>query len=594
MRNNVMDYLDEIVRKVPEKLAFSNGTEGMTFAEVDLESKAVGTWLHNRKVYREPVVVFMNKHPKEVTAFFGVVRGGCFYVPIDEEMPRARIDLILENLKPRVILCDDGTAEVAKTFACVSGVEAAEDASGAACASAGQKSEDVSGAACVLEERKSKAVRVSGGWASEDASGTACASGGQKAEKISGAACASGEQRTAEIVRYDEICRTEADEAALWEIHEKAIDTDPIYVVFTSGSTGVPKGVAACHRSVLDYVEQLSEVLEFGEDTVYGNQTPLYFDACLKELYPTLKFGATTYLIPKELFLMPVKLVEFLNEYRINTVCWVVSALTMISAFNTFQTIVPQYLRTVAFGSEVFPIRQFRRWREALPEAKFTNLYGPTEGTGMCCYFKVERDFALEEAIPIGRPFKNTEILLIKEDQTPAGPGETGEICIRGTSLTLGYYNNFEKTNEVFVQNPLNTAYPELIYRTGDLGRYNDRGELVFVSRKDYQIKHMGHRIELGEIEANVNVLEGVKTAGCIYDGQKGKIVLYYVGETEEKELVSLLKDRLPRYMLPNYTRRLEQMPFTANGKIDRVALAAMHRKKQGQAEGGAAGSLQK
>lgn len=521
MRNNVMDYLDEIVRKVPEKLAFSNGTEGMTFAEVDLESKAVGTWLHNRKVYREPVVVFMNKHPKEVTAFFGVVRGGCFYVPIDEEMPRARIDLILENLKPRVILCDDRTAEVARTFA--------------------------------------------------------CASGGQEAGNAAGVPA---ERRTAEIVRYDEICGTEADEAALREIHEKAIDTDPIYVVFTSGSTGVPKGVAACHRSVLDYVEQLSEVLEFGEDTVYGNQTPLYFDACLKELYPTLKFGATTYLIPKELFLMPVKLVEFLNDHRINTVCWVVSALTMISAFNTFQTVVPQYLRTVAFGSEVFPIRQFKRWREALPEAKFTNLYGPTEGTGMCCYFKVERDFALDEAIPIGRPFKNTEILLIKEDQTPAGPGETGEICIRGTSLTLGYYNNFEKTREVFVQNPLNTAYPELIYRTGDLGRYNDRGELVFVSRKDYQIKHMGHRIELGEIEANVNALEGVKTAGCTYDGQKGKIVLYYVGETEEKELVSLLKDRLPRYMLPNYTRRLEQMPFTANGKIDRVALAAMHREK--------------
>lgn len=530
MQNNVLDYLDETVRRVPEKLAFSDGTDGMTFAEVDRESKAVGTWLHDRNYYREPVVVFMNKHPKEVTAFFGVVRGGCFYVPIDEEMPRARIDLILENLNPRVILCDSRTAEIASTFACVSG------------------------------EKKIT-------------------------ETSSPSASTAGERRTAEVVRYDDICGTKADETALLEIHERAIDTDPIYVVFTSGSTGVPKGVVACHRSVLDYIEQLSEVLEFGEDTVYGNQTPLYFDACLKELYPTLKFGATTYLIPKELFMMPVKLVEFLNMYRINTVCWVVSALTMISAFNTFKTVVPQYLRTVAFGSEVFPIKQFRRWREALPEAKFTNLYGPTEGTGMCCYYKVQREFELDEAIPIGRPFKNTEILLIKEDQTLAGTGETGEICIRGTSLTLGYYNNFEKTNEVFVQNPLNTAYPELIYRTGDLGKYNDRGELVFVSRKDYQIKHMGHRIELGEIEVNVNMLDGVKTAGCIYDGQKGKIVLYYVGEMEEKELVELLKDRLPRYMLPNYIRRLEQMPFTANGKIDRVTLAAMHREKQGQAE---------
>jgi len=503
MQNNVLDYLDETVVRVPEKTAFSNGTDEMTFSEVDRASRAIGTWLHQKSIYKKPVVVFMNKHPKEVTAFFGVVRGGCFYVPIDEEMPLVRIDLILENLKPEIILCDERTAKLAETFS-----------------------------------------------------------------------------YKAEIVLYDEICGTKIDDNALREIHAKAIDTDPIYVVFTSGSTGIPKGVAACHRSVLDYIEHLSEVLEFDENTVFGNQTPLYFDACLKELYPTLKYGATTYLIPKEKFMMPVKLVEFLNEYHINTICWVVSALTMISAFNTFKTVVPQYLHTIAFGSEVFPIKQFNRWREVLPEAKFTNLYGPTEGTGMCCYYKVEREFELDEAIPIGRPFANTEILLLKEDNTLAGQGETGEICIRGTSLTLGYYNNFEKTSEVFVQNPLNTAYPELIYRTGDLGRYNEYGELIFVSRKDYQIKHMGHRIELGEIEVNVNMLDNVKISGCIYDGQNGKIVLYYVGDIEEKELIALLKDKLPRYMIPNYVRKLEQMPFTANGKIDRVTLMKNHQEK--------------
>lgn len=501
MQNNVLDYLDETVLRVPEKTAFSNGTEEMTFSEVDRDSRAIGSWLHKKGVYRSPVVVFMNKHPKEVTAFFGVVRGGCFYVPIDEEMPRVRIDLILSNLQPEIILCDEKTAKLAEDF-----------------------------------------------------------------------------DTGAEIALYDEIRETEIDEKALEEIHGRAIDTDPIYVVFTSGSTGIPKGVVACHRSVLDYIEHLSEVLEFDENTVFGNQTPLYFDACLKELYPTLKYGATTYLIPKELFMLPVKLVEYLNTYRINTVCWVVSALTIISAFDTFKTVIPEYLHTVAFGSEVFPIKQFKRWREALPQASFTNLYGPTEGTGMCCYYKVERDFQQDEAIPIGRPFANTEILLIKEDNTRAAAGETGEICIRGTSLTLGYYNNFEKTNEVFVQNPLNTAYPELIYRTGDIGKYNERGELVFVSRKDYQIKHMGHRIELGEIEVNVNMLEGIRSSGCIYDSDKGKIALYYVGDMEEKELVKILRDKLPRYMLPNFIRRLEQMPFTANGKIDRVTLLKRYR----------------
>lgn len=499
MQNHVLDYLNEIVEKKPQKLAFANETEGMTFLQVYKQSRAIGTYLHQKGIYRKPVVVFMNKHPKEVTAFFGVITAGNFYVPIDEEMPAGRIQLILDNIQSPMIICDKETVEIAGSFTF-----------------------------------------------------------------------------DGEIVLYDEICDTLEDEKALQDIYDATIDTDPIYIVFTSGSTGVPKGVAACHRSVIDYVEQLSETLEFNEDTIFGNQTPLYFDACLKELYPTLKFGATTYLIPKSLFKMPIKLVEFMNEHQINTVCWVVSALTMISAFGTFKTIKPEYLHTVAFGSEVFPMKQFRTWRTVLPEVKFTNLYGPTEGTGMCCYYKVNREFELDEVIPIGRPFKNTEIILLNEKNERAGEGEVGEICIRGTSVTLGYYNNFEKTNEVYTQNPLNTAYPELIYRTGDLGKYNERGELVFVSRKDYQIKHMGHRIELGEIEVNVNMLDGVKLAGCVYEETRGKIVLFYVGTLTDKELTVLLKEKLPRYMLPNRIIALEEMPLTANGKIDRVTLKNM------------------
>ena len=502
MQNHVLDYLNEIVKVKPDKVAFANETEGLTFKQVYDQSRSVGTWLHKHGVYRKPVVVFMRKHPKEITAFFGVITAGDFYVPIDEEMPAGRIQLILENVQSPVIICDEETKPIADAF-------------------------DFNG----------------------------------------------------EIVVYNEICKEPVCDEALTKIHDEAIDTDPIYIVFTSGSTGIPKGVAACHRSVIDYIEQLSETMGFNEDTIFGNQTPLYFDACLKELYPTLKFGATTYLIPKSLFRIPIQLVEFMNEYKINTVCWVVSALTMISAFGTFKTVVPEYLHTIAFGSEVFPIKQFNLWKSVLPKAKFTNLYGPTEGTGMCCYYKVNREFEPGDVIPIGRPFKNTEIILLNEKNERAAADEVGEICIRGTSVTLGYYNNFEKTNEVYVQNPLNTAYPELIYRTGDLGKYNEYGELVFVSRKDYQIKHMGHRIELGEIEVNVNMLEGIKLVGCIYDDVKGKIVLFYVGSMTDKELAALLKDKLPRYMLPNRILQLEEMPLTANGKIDRVTLKKMYQQ---------------
>lgn len=493
MINNVLCYLDDIVKKVPDKIAYANDVEGLTFADVYGQSRSIGTYIHENGLHRKPVIVFMNKHPKTIVAFFGVITAGCFYVPIDEEMPQSRINLILKNCDPQLIICDSHTVEKAKTF-------------------------DYNG----------------------------------------------------KIVLYDEICDTKEDAKALAEIRDKALDIDPIYIVFTSGSTGVPKGVVACHRSVIDYIEQLSDCLQFNEDTVFGNQTPLYFDACLKEVYPTLKFGATTYIIPKELFLFPVQLVKFLNEKKINTICWVVSALTMISAFKTFDTVRPEYLKTIAFGSEVFPIKQYKIWREVLPEASFTNLYGPTEGTGMCCYYHVEREMEETEAIPIGQPFKNCEILLLDENNKLA---DQGEICIRGTAVTLGYYNNPEKTSEVFVQNPLNTAYPEIIYRTGDIGKYNEHGELVFVSRKDYQIKHMGHRIELGEIEADANLIEGVKMCGCIYDNEKGKIVLYYVGTITTKELVKALKSALPRYMIPNHVEQLEEMPFTANGKINRVEL---------------------
>lgn len=496
MENNVLSYLDAIVKKVPDKTAFANESEGFTFRQVYEQSRSIGTYIHEKGCYRKPVVVFMNKHPKTIMAFFGVITAGCFYVPIDEEMPQSRIDLILENCKAELIICDEKTREKAKTF------------------------------------------------------------------RFDGKLCL-----------YDEIAETPEDGEALAEIRRKALDVDPIYIVFTSGSTGVPKGVAACHRSVIDYIEQLSETLGFNENTVFANQTPLYFDACLKEIYPTLKFGATTYIVPKSLFMFPVKLVEFLNEHKVNTVCWVVSALTMISAFGTFQTVKPEYLKTIAFGSEVFPIKQFKIWRETLPEASFTNLYGPTEGTGMCCYYHVKRELKDNEPIPIGQPFQNTEILLLDENNRPA---QEGEICIRGTGVTLGYYNNPEKTAEAFVQNPLNTSYPEIIYRTGDIGKYNDHGELVFVSRKDYQIKHMGHRIELGEIEANVNMVEGVKLCGCVYDNEKGKIVLFYVGDIGSRELVACLKEKLPRYMIPNRVEQLQELPFTANGKIDRKALKSM------------------
>ncbi len=503
MQTNILEYLEHTVTRLPDKVAFANDTMGLTFRETYDAARSIGSYLHSEGFYRQPVVVFMKKHPTTLVSFFGTIYAGCYYVPLDDEMPRHRIDLILRTLNPAAMICDEDTAALVQEFA-----------------------------------------------------------------------------YTGKTYLYSEICNHPVDEAALASIRDRQIDTDPIYIVFTSGSTGVPKGVTACHRSVLDYVENLCDVLKFDENSVFGNQTPLYFDAYLKEVMPTLKYGATTILIPKQLFMFPIKLVEFLNEHHINTVCWVVSALTMISAFRTFDKVVPQHLHTVAFASEVFPIKQFNLWRKALPNARFINLYGPTETTGICCYYEVDREFGLDETLPIGRPFRNTEILLLNDKDELAAPGEQGEICVRGTRLTLGYYNNPEVTAKAFVQNPLNSLYPELIYRTGDLGKRNDRGELEFAGRKDYQIKHMGHRIELGEIEVIANMMEGVKTACCIFDQVKKKIILFYVGDPTPAEMTGYIKEKLPRYMVPNVVRQLAEMPFTPNGKIDRNGLKGMYENK--------------
>ena len=505
MLTNILQYLEQTVREVPDKLAFSTGKEGMDFATLHAHARAVGASLLRLGHGGEPVAILMDKHPAAIASFFGVLYAGGYYAALDADMPPARMSLIFGTLSPRVLLFDE-------------------------------------------KNRKTAERLVAEGFFT----GTILAFSDVNADG------------TGEL--------TPADTVAMDEVRNRAIDTDPIYVVFTSGSTGVPKGVAACHRSVIDYTEALSEAIGFSRDTVFANQTPLYFDAPLKEIMPTIKFGATAYLVPKSLFLFPMKLCDYLNEYRINTVCWVVSALTMISSFGVLEKNPPRYLETVCFGSEVFPRPQYDLWRAALPDARFFNLYGPTEATGMSCFWPA-RDLRSDEPIPVGRPFRNTDLLLLTDDGKRAAPGEPGEICLRGTCVTLGYYGNPEKTAEAFVQNPLNPYYPEIIYRTGDLGRYNEQGELVVLCRRDAQIKHMGHRIELGEIEAAAAAVPGVRAACCVYDAPGRRIVLYFVGDTDVATLGAALRAALPRYMLPAVCEALAAMPLTPNGKIDRKGL---------------------
>lgn len=374
---------------------------------------------------------------------------------------------------------------------------------------------------------------------------------------------------------YEELLREEIDEMALNEVRGQMLDTDPLYAIFTSGSTGVPKGVVVGNHSVIDLVDVFQETFGFDETCIFGNQAPFDFDVSVKDIYSTIKNGATMYIVPHKLFVMPAKLITFLNEKKINTIIWAVSALVIVANFKGFKSETPQYLRNIMFSGEVMPNKVLNYWRAALPNAQYVNLYGPTEITCNCTYYKVERHYEDEEPLPIGKSFLNTGILLLdSEHKQLVENGEIGEICVSGSSLALGYYNELEKTDGVFIQNPLNPHYPERIYCTGDMGKYDSEGNLLFMSRKDAQIKHMGHRIELGEIEIAVNALPFIEVAVCIYDEPAQKIVLFYQSEQDyKKEIIAELGKRLPKYMQPNQYYQYDKLPLNKHAKIDRLKL---------------------
>lgn len=360
------------------------------------------------------------------------------------------------------------------------------------------------------------------------------------------------------------------------KIRAQAVDMDPLYGIFTSGSTGVPKGVVVGHRSVLDFIDCFTELFHISERDVLGNQAPWDFDVSVKDIYSGLKTGATVQIIPKQLFSFPTKLIDFLIEKEVTTLVWAVSALCIISTLNGFEYKVPDKIRKILFSGESMPVKHLNIWKKYLPDTMYVNIYGPTEITCNCTYYIVDREFQPGDVLPMGKAFPNEKVFLLdEENHLVEEKNQNGEICVAGSSLALGYYRNPEQTAKAFVQNPLNDRYLEPIYRTGDLAYYNDLGELCFATRKDFQIKHMGHRIELGEIEAAMDKISEIVRSCCIFDGAKSKIVAFYEGDVERKVLVRELRKYLPAFMIPNVFRQVDHMPLTKNGKIDRKMLMA-------------------
>jgi len=388
-------------------------------------------------------------------------------------------------------------------------------------------------------------------------------------------------------VREGEICfiedlqddALEVDEQAIRARLHRIIDTDPLCIINTSGSTGVPKGVVLSHRGTIDFMDWVFDTFELDNGMRMASLSPLYFDIYTLELNLCLAKGATLVLVPEQLAAFPAKLMEFLAAQAISFLFWVPSIMVTISNMGLLEKFDLGALRTVFFAGEVFPMKQLNHWRRVLRGAQFVNVYGPIEIHVDCTYFVVNREFRDDEVLPIGFPCRNTDILILGDDNRPCARGERGELCVRGSSLAHGYWNDPEKTARAFVQNPLQSHYPELIYRTGDVAYRGERDEIFLVGRRDFQIKHLGYRIDLQEIEHQVHCIPGIANACVLYNQPRKEITVFYEvlsGEVAQTDIRVHLSKIFPKYMVPTVFRLLAALPRNPNGKIDRNGLSTL------------------
>lgn len=545
---NVLEYLEHTAERLPDKHGVTDPDGSYTFRELEEKARRVGSYLAQRIRPGQPVGLYMSKTRESYAAMLGIVYAGCFSVFLNSEQGKLRLQKMAQTAKLPLILCDD--PEKAKEVL-------AEEASGAGPAPA----EEPSGAVHPSETYTALGTRTV-------------------------------------LCDVREALEAEIDREALCRIREQQTDTDPLYCNFTSGSTGMPKGVLVCHRSVIDFMNFFPDLFHIGEDDVIGCQAPFDFDVSVKDIYSSLKTGAELVLIPRKYFTVITSLLDYLDDRKVTTLIWAVSALCLVVQFRGFTYKVPSSVKRVLFSGEVMPERFLSAWMDRYPEAEFVNLYGPSEITCNCTYYRVPGQTSAEDsrdasgrgdkgdgktqtkkALPIGRPFPNEKVFLLDEDdRLITEAGKTGEICVSGSCLALGYLNAPEATAKAFCPNPLETRWPERMYRTGDLGCYREDGQLCFSGRADFQIKLFGHRIELEEVEMALGSAPGVERGFCVFNREKNRLEGYYAGEADPRTLKGGLQKLLPQYMVPSRLHKVTEIPLNDHGKMDRKRVLEQYR----------------
>ena len=370
-------------------------------------------------------------------------------------------------------------------------------------------------------------------------------------------------------------------------VHETPVSADNLaYVMYTSGSTGEPKGVAVPHRSILRLVDGSFAVMNAGE--TFLQLAPVGFDASTFEIWGALLNGARLVIFPTGAPSLG-EIGAFLREHDISTL-WLTAGLFRLMVEEQIDSL--RGLRQLLAGGDVLPVAQVRRVIEEIPGCRLINGYGPTENTTFTCCHAVRATDLEAPSIPIGAPIAHTEVFILDEHMQLAPPGARGELYTGGEGLARGYYGRPELTSAAFVPHPFSAVPGARLYKTGDQARRRADGTIEFIGRRDGQIKIRGFRVETGEIAAVLSSHPEVREAAVLArdDAHGNRMIAAYIAPAMNpaggcQAVLDWMRQRLPSYMLPAALVSMDRLPLTANGKIDRNALAAMALEPSGPGE---------
>ncbi len=496
MAGNVLEYLEYAARCWPERMAFADEHAALTFSQLMEEARRIGSGLVHAAKRKEPVAVVMTDRSVHcVAALLGVTYAGCPYAPLDAAMPAERLQVILDQLQPTALICDEAT--------------------------------------------RANAGKVN-------------------------AACP--------VLTAEELRQSAINPAALAAVREECSPEDVLSIMFTSGSTGLPKGVAQSQRSYLAYTDATIHKYSFTQETVFGNQSPFFYANSIIDIYPPLKLGAAVYILPGRCLSFPKMLVEQLRDRRITELTMTPSSYVKAAQAGVLEPGCLPELQYIILSGEAAHWQTLQAWMTAAPNGGVWNFYGSTEVFSVAVW-RLNRAFSDGETIPVGVPFAPVEVLLVDENDQPVPPGERGMMLIHDPWLCSGYWRDQARTDAAFVTDPLGQGRDRRYFRTGDIGQFNAEGQLIVHGRADSQIKRAGYRMELGEVEYALRTIPGWQNGCVLYDKASGKLACCYEGSLNPADVTRALKKILPKYALPDPFLRVDALPYTATMKIDREKL---------------------